>query len=37
VRGRDPGAPRQPGGSTIVVEQVRQDERQVLPVAVQLP
>ena len=35
--GRDTGAPRQPGGGTVVVEQVGQGERQVLPVAVQLP
>jgi len=37
VPGGDAGAPRQPGDGAVVVEQVGQGERQVLPVAVQLP
>ena len=37
VPGCDAGAPRQPGGGAIVIEQIGHRERQVLPVAVQLP
>ena len=38
VPGCDAGAPRQPGGGgAVVAEQVGQGERQVLPVAIQLP
>ena len=35
--GGDAGAPGQPGGGAVVIEQIGQGERQVLPVAVQLP